>query len=79
MSDKKESSEKIRFRKSVAKEMRDARQSYRPKKTQGSMATSLGISSQHLSNVETGKYLPSMDLLFDIAHQTGKEVIILLR
>jgi DNA-binding XRE family transcriptional regulator len=43
------------------------------------MAIKLDSSAQHMSNMETGKYFPTIDTLFEIGEVTGKEVIIMFR
>lgn len=47
------------------------------KKTQEEMAPKLGITSQYLSKIERGHAQPSVEVLNKIAHQTGRQLIII--
>ena len=79
MSKEEKERKKKAFMDKLAKEVKRARADYQPKITQEELAKRIGVSKQHISNLETGKYYPAVEVMLEIAFETGKDLVILFR
>ena len=66
------SSQSIAARRSVAKQLKDARKSLHL--TQEVLADMAGTKKSNISRMESGKYNPSLDFLVKVANSMGKEI-----
>jgi DNA-binding XRE family transcriptional regulator len=60
----------------VAEEVKQVRDNYEPKLTQEKLGKKIGKTKQAISNIESAKYFPSVETLYDISTATKTNLII---